>query len=122
MVSIHFISPSWKLCLVAQESPHNGGGSGQANQEKVGTAVPKAPPPDKTEDGAGVEGAAKGKKGAKKEHEKKETETADDDDSDEDCEWSDDSEEEGGAVNGANGVAKKTKYSNKYDKLDLAVS
>ena len=102
------------ICLVAQESPHNGGGSGQANQEKAGTVVPKAAPPDKTEDGADVEGAAKGKKREKKEDEKKETATADDD---EDL-W-DDIEEEGESVNG---VTKKTKYANMYDKLDLAVS
>ncbi|CAM9351159.1 unnamed protein product [Ascophyllum nodosum] len=107
---------SRKICLVAQESPHNGGGSGQANQEKAGTAVPKAAPPDKKKDGAGAEGAAKGKKREKKKHEKKETD--DDDDSDEDS--SDDSEEEIGSVNGVNDVTEKTKYANKYDKLDLS--
>ncbi|CAM9351235.1 unnamed protein product [Ascophyllum nodosum] len=99
-----------------EESPHNGGGSGQANQEKAGIAFPKVAPPDKTEDGAVVEGAAKGKKIAKKGHEKKET--ADDDDSDEDS--SDDSEEGMGGANGVNDVTEKTKYANKYDKLDLS--
>ena len=118
MVLIYFKSSSRKICLVAQESPHNGGGSGQANQEKAGIAFPKVAPPDKTEDGAVVEGAAKGKKIAKKGHEKKET--ADDDDSDEDS--SDDSEEGMGGANGVNDVTEKTKYANKYDKLDLSVS